>query len=96
MLEIRGASVDPERRLKAIAANEKAREKDLAQRSDEFQAELAGFVEGKKLKMTGGAEEADRVRQKRTENTLKAMFTGGSGTLSPGASDVEPMSPPPE
>ncbi|KAF9649190.1 hypothetical protein BDM02DRAFT_1946300 [Thelephora ganbajun] len=36
MMEIRGNSVDPERRLKAIAANE----------------------------MTGGAEEADRVRKK--------------------------------
>ncbi|KAK7687293.1 hypothetical protein QCA50_009798 [Cerrena zonata] len=94
MLEIRSAAVDAERRLKAIAANEKAREKELATRSDEFQAELAGFVEGKKLKMTGGAEEAERVRQKRSENTLKAMFTG-SGTMSPGGSDIEPMSPPP-
>lgn len=94
MLEIKGAAVDPERRLKAIAANEKAREKELAARSDEFQAELAGFVEGKKLKMTGGADEVERVRQKRNENTLKAMFTG-SGTMSPGGSDIEPMSPPP-
>ena len=76
MAEIRGNSVDPERRLKAIAANEKSREKEKASQSDEFQAELTGFVGGKKLKMTGGAEEADRIRQKRNNQTLKAMFTG--------------------
>ncbi|KAL6298681.1 actin interacting protein 3-domain-containing protein [Sparassis latifolia] len=79
MLEIRGAAaVDPERRLKAIAANEKNREKELQSRSDEFQSELNGFVSGKRLKMTGGAEEVERVRQKRNEQTLKAMFTGPS------------------
>ncbi|KAH9931784.1 actin interacting protein 3-domain-containing protein [Fomitopsis serialis] len=78
MLEIRGAAADQERRLKAIAATEKAREKELASRSDEFQNELSGFVDGKKLKRTGGAEEVERVRQRRNEQTLKAMFTGGS------------------
>lgn len=94
MLEIRGASVDAERRMKAIAANEKNREKELASRSDEFQAELAGFVSGKKLKMTGGAEEAERVRQKRSENTLKAMFSSSpAGSVSPTPS--EPLSPAP-
>ncbi|KAI0334647.1 AIP3-domain-containing protein [Cubamyces sp. BRFM 1775] len=79
MMEIRSAAVDPERRLKAIAANEKNREKELASRTDEFQNELTGFVAGKKLRMTGGAEEIERVRQRRNELTLKAMFTGGSG-----------------
>ncbi|CDO68150.1 hypothetical protein BN946_scf184938.g2 [Trametes cinnabarina] len=79
MMEIRSAAVDPERRLKAIAANEKNREKELASRTDEFQSELTGFVAGKKLRMTGGAEEAERVRQRKNELTLKAMFTGGSG-----------------
>ncbi|KAL7280974.1 hypothetical protein ACG7TL_005924 [Trametes sanguinea] len=78
MMEIRSAAVDPERRLKAIAANEKNREKELASRTDEFQSELSGFVAGKKLRMTGGAEEVERVRQRRNELTLKAMFTGGS------------------
>ena len=63
MAEIRGNSDDPERRLKAIAANEKSREKEKASQSDEFQAELTGFVGGK-LKMTGEAEEAGRVRQR--------------------------------
>jgi hypothetical protein len=80
MAEIRGNSIDPARRLKAIAANEKSREKEKASQSDEFQDELSGFVGGKRLKMTGGAEEADRIRQKRNDQTLKAMFTGDSAS----------------
>ncbi|KIK90770.1 hypothetical protein PAXRUDRAFT_831400 [Paxillus rubicundulus Ve08.2h10] len=79
MMEIRGASVDPEKRMKAIIANQKNRERELASRSDEFQNELAGFVNGKRLKMTGGAEEAERVRQKRNELALKAMFNASAG-----------------
>jgi hypothetical protein len=79
MMEIRGASVDPDKRMKAIVANQKNRERELASRSDEFQNELAGFVNGKKLKMTGGAEEAERVRQKRNELALKAMFNASAG-----------------
>jgi len=77
MAETRGNLVDPERRLKTVAANEKGREKEKASHSNEFQAELTGFVGGKKLKMTGGAEEADRVRQKRNDQTLKTMLAGG-------------------
>ncbi|KAF8449481.1 actin interacting protein 3-domain-containing protein [Boletus edulis BED1] len=80
MMEIRGAAVDPEKRMKAIAANQKNREKELASRSDEFQNELEGFVNGKRLKMTGGAEEVERVRQKRNDLALKAMFNSASGT----------------
>ena len=97
MLEIRGAAADSERRLKAIAATEKAREKELTTRSDEFQNELSGFVEGRKLKKTGGAEEVERVRQRRNEQTLKAMFTGGSIASSNdsgvASGPVSPMSP---
>lgn len=84
MLEIRGAAVDPERRMKAIEANQKNREKELASRSDDLQAELTDFVGQKKLKMTGGAEEAERVRQRRNDMTLKAMFTGGSSVSNDG------------
>lgn len=83
MLEIRGAAIDPEKRMKAIEANQKNREKELAARSDDLQVELSEFVGGKKLKMTGGAEEAERVRQKRSEKTLKAMFNGQSGSPPP-------------
>ena len=76
MLEIRGASVDPERRLKAIEASQKNREREQADRADEFEEELKGFVGGKKLKMTGGAEEAERVRQAKNDLSLKVMFSG--------------------
>lgn len=94
MFEIRGASVDSEQRLKAIAANQKNREKDLATRSDEFQDELTGFVGGKKLKMTGGAEETERVRKLRDEMTLKAMFNVNTGPPgSAGSSQPSPTSP---
>lgn len=79
MLEIRGAAVDPERRMRAIEANQRQREREQASRTDEFEQELTGFVSGKKLKMTGGAEEVERMRQKKSEATLKAMFTGGKG-----------------
>jgi hypothetical protein len=85
MLEIRGAAVDPDKRMKAIEASQKTREKELASRSDDLQAELTEFVGGKKLKMTGGADEAERVRQRRNELTMKAMFNG-TGTTSIGDS----------
>src|SRR6266702_213871 len=90
MLEIRGAAVDPERRLKAIEASQKNRERELADRADEFEEELKGFVGGKKLKMTGGAEEAERVRQAKNELSLKAMFGAGSTAPAP----VPLVSPP--
>jgi len=55
--------------------------------------ELQDFVSQKKLKMTGGAEEAERVRQKRSEMTLKAMFNAGhTGGPSFGTLD-SPISP---
>lgn len=81
MMEIRGAAVDPERRMKAIETNQKNRERELASRSDEFQEELVGFVGGKRLRMTGGAEEVDRVRQRRNELALKAMFNNASASV---------------
>lgn len=92
MLEIRGAANDPEKRMKAIEANQKNREKELAARSDDLQAELVDFVGAKRLKMTGGAEEAERVRQKRNDQTLKAMFTGNGGA-EPIAGSEMPSSP---
>ncbi|KAF9005946.1 actin interacting protein 3-domain-containing protein [Cyathus striatus] len=89
MMEIRGAAVDPEKRLKAIEASQRTREKEkAAARTGELQAEITDFVGQKKLKMTGGAEEAERVRQKRNEQTLKAMFTGGSVSPSVESHDI--------
>ena len=75
MLEIRGAQIDPEKRMKAIEAQQRARKLEMEGRGDEFENELRGFVQGKKLKMTGGAEEVERVRQKKNEMTFKAMFS---------------------
>ncbi|KAG5653411.1 hypothetical protein H0H81_000698 [Sphagnurus paluster] len=83
MMEIRGAAIDPEKRMKAIEASQKNRQKELAARDDGLHAELSDFVGQKKLRMTGGAEEAERVRQKRSEMTLKAMFTGTSTSSPP-------------
>ncbi|KAF5316199.1 hypothetical protein D9619_006272 [Psilocybe cf. subviscida] len=97
MIEIKGAQVDPERRLKAIEANLKNREKDLATRTDEMHMEIQDVVSQKKLKMTGGAEEVERVRQKRNEQTIKAMFGGGDpnavGSFGVIEDDDEPMTP---
>ncbi|KAG8911031.1 Bud site selection protein 6 [Tulasnella sp. 417] len=84
MLEIRGAQVDPEKRLKAIEANQKARHKELMSRSNEFQEELGDFVSGKKLKKTGGIEEAERQRQARNDYTLKNMFSPATGGVAGG------------
>ena len=84
MLEIR-ANADSEaktqRRLKAIEANQKARSKEIQARGDEFQDELNDFVSQKKLKMTGGAEEAERIRFKKDQAALKSMFSGAPPIL---------------
>lgn len=76
LMEIRTKEADPNSRLKAIEAQQKARERELASREDEFSSELGNFVKGRKLKKTGGTEEAERVRARRTEVTLKKMLTG--------------------
>ncbi|KAG8776385.1 Bud site selection protein 6 [Serendipita sp. 411] len=75
MLEIRGARVDPKSRMEAIERSQEARRKELMSRSDEFQAELAGFVDGKKLRKTGGAEEVERVRRRKDDLAFQAMFS---------------------
>jgi len=86
LMEIRTKEADPHQRLRAIEAQRKVREKELAERGgDEFQSELGNFVQGRKLKKTGGHEEVERVRAKKSEKTLKRMLTGDGqeGVLSP-------------
>ncbi|KAN0061507.1 Bud site selection protein 6 [Thecaphora frezii] len=83
MLEVKSQAVNHEKRLRALQAAEKQRQKDLASRSDEFADELAGFVDGKALRKTGGHIEAERVRQKRDHATFKAMFGGGGAGGAP-------------
>lgn len=80
LMEIRTKEADPNSRLRAIEAQQRAREKELANKEDEFSSELGNFVKGRKLKKTGGTEEAERVRARRTEVTLKRMLTGDNGT----------------
>lgn len=92
MFEVKGQQIDHDRRLRALQAAEKTRQREIASRTDEFTEELAGFVHGSKapeaagasvpigLRKTGGHLEVERIRSKRDKATLLAMFgAGGSG-----------------
>lgn len=81
MAEVRTQSIDHGRRLRALQAAERSREKAKAGRTDEFASELAGFVDGKSLRRTGGHLEVERVRQKRDQTTLRAMLQGPGSSL---------------
>lgn len=74
MVEVRGQSIDHERRLRALQAAERAREKAKTARTDEFMQEIAEFADTKGLRRTGGHLEAERIRQKRDQTTLRAMW----------------------
>ncbi|TNY23752.1 actin interacting protein 3-domain-containing protein, partial [Rhodotorula diobovata] len=74
LLEVKALQPDPSRRLEAIARAEKQRERDLASRTDEFADELGDFVGQGRLKKSGGIEETERIRQARSEATLRQMF----------------------
>jgi hypothetical protein len=87
LLEIRTKESDPSARLRAIEEQAKVRERELASRTDEFQDELGAFVQGKKLRKTGGTDEAERVRQRRQDQTIRRMLSGD------GPNAGEPISP---
>ena len=53
LLEVKGRPQASDKRMKAIEMAEKARQKEADERTDEFAAELGGFVDGRKLKKTG-------------------------------------------
>ncbi|KPV78034.1 uncharacterized protein RHOBADRAFT_32642 [Rhodotorula graminis WP1] len=76
LLEVKALQPDPSRRLEAIARAEKQRELELASRTDEFADELGDFVGKGRLKKSGGIEETERLRQLRSEATLRQMFQG--------------------
>lgn len=86
--------VDHSRRLKALEQADKMRQRELANRIDDFEKELVGFVETKKLKKTGGALEIDRLRKQKDEEMMKAMFAekkkASSGISTPVAEE-EPI-----
>ena len=66
--------VDHTRRLRALEQADKMRQRELANRIDDFEKELVGFVGEKKLKKTGGALEIDRLRKQKDEEMMKAMY----------------------
>ncbi|RKP07154.1 actin interacting protein 3, partial [Thamnocephalis sphaerospora] len=75
MQEITCIAPDSERRLKAMEQAEKMRRIEQAGRVDEFEQELGNFVTEKKLRPTGGFEEAERLREVRRKNTMIAMLS---------------------
>ncbi|KAL1412086.1 Bud site selection protein 6 [Vanrija albida] len=91
LLEIRTKETNPNARLKAIEEQQRVRERELANKTDEFTNELSGFVAGKKLRKTGGTEETERVRARRSEKTLKRMLTAEGDVESPPLSALTPQ-----
>ncbi|GAA5991329.1 hypothetical protein JCM10908_003261 [Rhodotorula pacifica] len=74
LMEVKALSPDPTKRLEAIERAEKQRQAELASRTDEFAEELGDFVGKGRLKKSGGIEETERIRQARSEATLRNMF----------------------
>ncbi|KAI9244314.1 actin interacting protein 3-domain-containing protein [Sporodiniella umbellata] len=66
--------VDHERRLRAMEHAEKMRQREIANRVDEFEKELISFVDNKKLKRTGGALEIDRLRKLKDEEMIRQNY----------------------
>ncbi|GAA6007999.1 hypothetical protein JCM10207_006992 [Rhodosporidiobolus poonsookiae] len=75
LLEVKALNPDPTKRLEAIERAERERERQNANRTDEFKEELGDFVGKGKLKKSGGIEETERLRQMRSEATLRQMFS---------------------
>ncbi|KAF9281350.1 Bud site selection protein 6 [Mortierella alpina] len=78
MEEVKLIAPDSDKRLKAMAQMEKLRHIELSNRIDEFEEELTTFVGASKLRKTGGALEAERQRQQRDSENLKAMFASAT------------------
>lgn len=96
LFEIKGANVDPTKRLKAIEQAQRMRERELAEAREggnELASQLSEFVDGRKLRKTGGIEEAERVRQRKNELALRNGLVAGNSTGSSGGSGS--MIPPP-
>ncbi|CAO3594215.1 unnamed protein product [Absidia cylindrospora] len=66
--------VDHDRRLKALDMADRMRQRELANRTDDFEKELSTFVDNKKLKKTGGAMEIDRLRQEKDEAMRQQLY----------------------
>ncbi|KAI8097338.1 actin interacting protein 3-domain-containing protein [Halteromyces radiatus] len=66
--------VDHDRRLKALEMADRMRQRELANRIDDFEKELTSFVDHKKLKKTGGAMEIDRLRQQKDKDMIQRLY----------------------
>jgi len=78
MKEVTMIDVDSSRRLRALNQAEKMRQRELDNRIDQFEHELTSFVDSKKLKKTGGAEEAERERQRKDQLMLRRLYSNTS------------------
>lgn len=83
--QLQSIDVDHNRRLEALQQAERRRDIELSNRIDEFEKELTGFVGSNKLKKTGGAEEVERLRQRKDAQLLRSLFSGP--TPSPSVSE---------
>jgi hypothetical protein len=72
--QVESIDVDHDRRLRAMEQADKMRQREMANRIDDFEHELSTFVDAKKLKKTGGALEIDRLRKQKEEELLKSMY----------------------
>ncbi|ORX58292.1 AIP3-domain-containing protein [Hesseltinella vesiculosa] len=91
--QIATIDVDNDRRLKALEMADKMRQRELANRIDEFEEELSHFVDQKKLKKTGGAAEIDRLRQEKDRQLLQDMYKKKNGTPADQDPESTPASP---
>ncbi|KFX99898.1 hypothetical protein V490_01595 [Pseudogymnoascus sp. VKM F-3557] len=92
--EVRALQPNHEGRLEAIERAEKLRQKELeGRKGGEFQKELGSFVEGGKLKKSGGFEEVERARKARDEKTRREVWERQNGITQADA-DIAPQLPP--
>ncbi|KAI8059861.1 actin interacting protein 3-domain-containing protein [Gongronella butleri] len=96
--QIATIDVDNDRRLKALEMADKMRQREIANRIDDFERELTSFVDHKKLKKTGGAAEIDRLRQEKDKEMLQQIYAKKDGSAAPPTTtdnDASPASPTP-
>lgn len=93
LVEIKGATIDPERRLQAIenAARMRQREQAGRKEGDVLASQLSDFVEGRKLRKTGGVQETERLRQRKNELALRAAGGLPSPSANKSSSSLTPV-----
>jgi hypothetical protein len=73
--EVEALKPNHENRLEAIERAEKLREREKEMTlGSGFEEELGGFVDGGKLKKSGGIEEVERIRRMKDEQNLRSAF----------------------